>query len=321
MGVRLVASRRWPKRVRRVPHQVTLVARCLVEAACVRTARRVGPDAAIVILSASEALHGLSGLLGGRHIRFVHEVVTTEDSPLRLVGHLARCGEARVLALAPTEQVRAELTSAFPRLPCDVRAFAVADPRDRLTESESRTSRIAMVVPHDAVVVCLVGGWWPYKDLDVIDAALVRLTRPMHMLVLGHPLDQRTLARWRSLPQVHLHVFSGPATEAQVRAVYAAATASVVARRPGIGKESGLVIDSLRLGVPLISSTHNPDLTARLGGQPWARLFTTGDPQALADVLDDLAANPPARPDTHAPALFGVPTAAEQVAFLISLHA
>jgi hypothetical protein len=40
-GRRAFASRRWPAAVRRAPHQVTLLARCLVEAACVRTARRM----------------------------------------------------------------------------------------------------------------------------------------------------------------------------------------------------------------------------------------------------------------------------------------
>lgn len=36
---------------------------------------------------------------------------------------------------------------------------------------------------------------------------------------------------------------------------------------PGVGKESGLVTGTVRHGVPLIVSDHDPDLTALLTGQ------------------------------------------------------
>jgi hypothetical protein len=72
---------------------------------------------AVVVLSASEALHGAVGLLGGPHIRFVHELVTTEGTVVRLLGWLARRGEPRVLVLAPTGAVREELAGRFPGLP------------------------------------------------------------------------------------------------------------------------------------------------------------------------------------------------------------
>lgn len=108
---RVFASRRWPVAVRRLPHQVTLLARCLAEAACVRTGRRfTGGMGTVVVLSASEALHGAAGLLGGHHVRFVHELVTTEDAALRLLGHLTRRGERRVRVLAPTDAVREGLS-------------------------------------------------------------------------------------------------------------------------------------------------------------------------------------------------------------------
>lgn len=128
-GRRAFASRHWPTAVRRLPHQVTLVSRCLTEAACVRTGRRLaGAAATVVVLSASEALHGAAGLLGGPHTRFVHEIVTTEDAVLRLAGRLTRRGERRVRVLTPTDAVRDELTTVFPHLPVTVRPFAVADP-------------------------------------------------------------------------------------------------------------------------------------------------------------------------------------------------
>lgn len=317
IGRRAFASRRWPTALRRAPHQVTLLARCLTEAACVRTAHRLaGGSATVVVLSASEALHGLVGLLGGPHTRFVHELVTTEDAPLRTLGELSRRGERRVQVLAPTGAVRDELTARFPHLPVQVRPFAVADPGDRLTDAERQQARDAFGIPAEETAVCLVGGWWPYKDLDVTDAALARLDVTLHLLVTGAPLDQQMLHRWAALPRLRLHTIPGPATETQVRAVYAAADAALVARRPGVAKESGLVTDAVRFGVPLITSDHDPALTTRLTGQDWARQFRAGDAAGLATMLGDLAQAPPPRPPPQAAALLAVPTAADQTAFL-----
>ncbi|QDO05014.1 glycosyltransferase family 4 protein [Streptomyces sp. S1D4-23] len=319
-GRHVFASRRWPRALRRLPHQVTLLARCLVEASCVRTGRRLtGGTASVVVLSASEALHGAAGLLGGPHLRFVHELVTTEDVPLRVLGRLARPGERRVAVLAPTRAVRDALAARFPRLPLQVRPFAVADPGDRLTDVERVRAREAFGIPAAAAAVCLVGGWWPYKDLDAVDAALTRLDVPLHVLVTGAPLDDDHLQAWEALPHVRLHTRPGPVPEAVVREAYAASDATLVARRPGVTKESGLVVDAVRLGVPLIVSDHDPALTQALAGQDWARLFPTGGGAALADVLRDLAWSPLPRPAADAAADLGVPTAAEQTAVLTEL--
>ncbi|MFI2077379.1 hypothetical protein [Streptomyces triculaminicus] len=312
------ASRRWPLALRRAPHQVTLLARCLTEAACLRTTRRlVREPAAVVVLSASEALHGAAALLGCQpHLRFIHEAVTTEDAPVRLLGHLARRGERQVVALYPTAAVREQFAGAFPGLAGVARAFAVDDGH-RLTDAERDGARTTFGIPDGATVVCLVGGWWPYKDIATVDAALARLTSPMHLVVTGTPLDEEVLARWHELPQVHLHTVPGPVGEQVLRLVYAAADAALVARRPGVGKESGLVMDTARLGVPLLLSGYDPDLTARLTGQPWARLFPVGDP----GTLDALAAGLPPRPGPGSPAVLGMATAAEQAAFLTTTYA
>ncbi|WP_406358493.1 hypothetical protein [Streptomyces sp. NBC_00658] len=287
-GRYVLASRRWPAAVRRLPHQITLVARCLTEEACIRTGRRLGGRVTVVVLSASEALHGLAGLLSGPHTRIVHEVATTEDAMLRLLGRLARRGESRVRLLAPTDGVRDALTARFPELPVAVRPFAVADPGDRLADGERRQARHTFGIPAAETVVCLVGGWWPHKDIAVIDAALAQCDTSLHLLVAGAPLDDRVIARWRDLPHLRLQVVPGPSSEAQIRAVYA----TVVARRPGVGKESGLVIDAVRLGVPLLVSDHDRALTQALASQPWACLFPAGDPARLAAALRDLAQMP-----------------------------
>ncbi|KPI06154.1 hypothetical protein OK006_6583 [Actinobacteria bacterium OK006] len=302
--------------VRRVPHQVTLLARCLAEAACVRTAHRLAGGATVVVLSASEALHAAAGLLGGPHIRFVHEVVTAEGAVVRLLGRLAAGGGQRVVVLTPTDAVRDEVTGRFPGLRVRVRPFAVADPGERLADAERRQARDAFGIPATEAAVCLVGGWWPYKDIAVVDNALAWLDRRLHLLVAGAPLDHEVLDRWAALPAVRLHVVPGPASQEQVRAVYAAADAALVARRPGVGKESGLVVDAVRLGVPLLLSDHDPALTVRLTGQDWAQIFPAGDGARLAALLCDLPWAPPPRPAPGTAAVLGVPTAAGQAGFL-----
>lgn len=316
-GQRLFRSRHWPRRLRRLPHQVTLIARCLAEAAALRTARRLEPAAeAVVILTASEALHGAAALLGGQpHLRFVHEAVTAEDAAVRLLGRLARRGEERVIGLYPTQAVGDQFATAFPNLPGVVRAFAVDDGR-RLTDAERDGGRAAFGIPAAEAVVCLVGGWWPYKDIATIDAALSRLREPLHLVVTGAPLDDGVLERWRALPNLGLHTVPGPVAESVLRLVYGASDAALVARHPGVGKESGLVMDAVRLGVPLVVSDHDPELTTRLHGLPWALTFAAGDPGSLADVLHTVVRQPPPHPGPEAPALLGMFSAAEQADFL-----
>jgi hypothetical protein len=202
-GQRLFRSRRWPRLLRRLPHQITLVARLCAEASALRTARRLVPDpSAVVLLTASEALHGTAVLLGGLpHLRFVHEAVTSEDAAVRLLGRLARRGEKRVTALFPTRSVCDQFAAAFPGLPAVVRAFAVDDGQ-HVTDAERDGARLAFDIPAAEAVVCLVGGWWPSKDIATVDAALTSLREPLHLVVTGDPLDDAVLQRWRALPRL-----------------------------------------------------------------------------------------------------------------------
>ncbi|MDX3590809.1 glycosyltransferase [Streptomyces sp. ID03-2B] len=145
---------------------------------------------------------------------------------------------------------------------------------------------------------------------------MTRLKQPLHLVVTGTPLDEAVLARWRGLSNVRLHTVPGPVSEAVLRLVYAAADAALVARRPGIGKESGLVMDAARLGVPLVVSDHHPDITALLSGRPWALTFTTSTPDALAEALHEVIRRPPERPGPEVPRLLGMWSAAGQADFL-----
>ena len=317
----VLGPRWWPDRLRRLPHQLELLRRCLIEAACLRTARREGGSGcAVVILTASEALHTLAAALGRvAHLRFVHEVTTTEDLPLRLLGKLSRRRAGAVGLVCPTEAVARQLRSRFPGLTAVVRTYAVDDGR-RLTDAEIDGARAVFGIPADATAVCLVGGWWPHKDIATLDAALPRLRRPLCLLVAGHPIDQQILDRWRSLPQVRLCVEPGPVPEQILRLAYAATDASLVIRHRGIGKESGLVLDTARLGVPLIVSDHDPDLTHQLIGHPWVRMFPAGSPVGLATALDRLSDEPMPRPPASAGKSLDVATPSEQATFLIDTY-
>ncbi|MFF4260872.1 MULTISPECIES: hypothetical protein [Streptomyces] len=319
LALALFRAGRWPKGLRRAPHQITALARCLTEAAAVRTGRRLADAHTVTVLSAGEALHTTAGLLGGPHARYVHEINTTEDALLRLLGRITSRGRDRVMLLAPTDQVRDDLASLFPHVPCRTRPFAVADPGDRISETERCAARQQAGLKSADRAVCLVGGWWPSKDLATIDAALHRLTRPLTVLAIGDPLDEQMLWRWRNLPHVRLQATHAAATQAQIRDVYAAADATVLARHPGVGKESGLLADAARLGVPLLVSDHDPSFSARLRGLDWVRMFPAGDAPALADHLDRLSSSLPRRPGRSAAQQIGIPTAAEQAAFLVCL--
>ena len=318
-GSRFVLGPRWwPGSLRRVPYQIELIRRCLTEAACLRTVRHDGePGAAVVILTASEGLHTLAAILGGlAHLRFVHEVTTTEDLPLRLVARLARGARAHVALLCPTVAVQQQVRARFPELVTRVRTYAVDD-GNRLTDVEIDGARTVFGIPPDATVVCLVGGWWPHKDITTIGAALTRLVKPLHLLVTGHPIDHTILDRWRNLPRVQVHIEPGPVPEQILRLVYAAADASLIARHAGVGKESGLVLGAARLGVPLLVSDHDPDLTHQLIGHRWVRVFRGGSTVSLATALDQLTEHRLPRPPRSAPKALGMATAGEQAGFLV----
>ncbi|WP_028648764.1 hypothetical protein [Nocardiopsis sp. CNT312] len=276
---------------RRSPHQITLIARCLTEAASLCTARHTlsrEPES-VVILTASEALHAMARLLSQTsHVRVVHEVNTTEDRPLRAVGRLAPT--RRVAAVCPTAAVGNQIRALFPNLVTTVHPFALAETDERITADERPQARRDLGLPDNTPVLCVVGGWWPHKDMATLASALEHLTRPLHVLVAGEPTQPGLLRRIAAAPQVTLRHLTGPLAPADIRRVYAAADFTTVLRHPGVDKESGLVADCARLGVPLLVSDHDPDLTRRVS--TWATVLPARNPSALAATIDHAATHP-----------------------------
>lgn len=285
---------------RRLPHQLTLLSRALIEAASLATGARLSgqrpPDIAVV-LTAAEGLHGLIRALSGiPHLRVVHEVTTTEDAPLRLLGRLSR--PLWVKALCPTEAVRQDLSSRFPNLTTAVQPFALAVKTERLHPRERPAARRELGISRDASVLSLVGGWWPHKDMATLTAALELITRPLYVLIAGAPADAQLLGRMDQALNTTLHIHQGTPAPHDIRRIYAAADLTAVIRHPGVSKESGLVADCARLGVPLLLTDHDPDLTHRT--RDWATHVPPRDPQSLADALDHATAHPPPTPPPHA---------------------
>ncbi|GAA3225129.1 glycosyltransferase family 1 protein [Nonomuraea helvata] len=314
VAVRLTASRRWPRPIRRWPHQLMLASRCLAEAAALRAGAgacvRARPVA--LVLTAAEGLHTLTGALSGvAHLRFVHEVDTTEDGLLRLLGAAARRHSPAVIALCPTASVQAEIRARFPYLDTRIVAFALADPDAYICDAERAAARSQLGVADGERVLCLVGGWWAHKDIATVERALTLATRPLHLLAAGSPMNTTVLQRINALPHVMLHVQHRELPAAHLRAVYAASDAAIVARTPTAGKESGLVADAANHGVALLVSTPDADLAARLRGRPWARVLRVGDAAELAAALDGPL---PARPQPGAAVELGLMSPAAALA-------
>ncbi|MEU4234338.1 glycosyltransferase family 1 protein [Nonomuraea sp. NPDC026600] len=316
VAVRLTASRRWPRPVRRFPHQLMLGSRCLTEAAALRAGAGAcaGARPLAVVLTAAEGLHALVAVLSGvGHLRFVHEVDTTEDGLLRLLGAAVRRRSAAVVALCPTRSVQAEVKARFPYLDTRIAGFALADPDAYIPDAERVAARARLGVRDGERVLCLVGGWWAHKDIATVERALALATRPLHLLAAGSPMDAHVLQRIDALPHVVLHTRHRELPAAHLREVYAAADAAIVARTPTAGKESGLVADAANHGVALLVSTPDADLAARLRGRPWARVLRVGDAAELAAALDGPL---PARPHPGAAAELGLMSPAAALAHL-----
>jgi hypothetical protein len=319
-ATRLSAAARRAVRHRRFPHQITLLARCAAEAAALRTAADHARGAVPILLTASEALPGLTGLLGGPHLRIIHDVITTQDRSLRLLDRATRRWHDRAAVVCPTRAVCDALACEHPGLAVVIRPFGLLDHADRLSDGERVMARDRLNPGSGHRVVTLVGGWWAYKDIGTIDAALSQLTARPHLLVAGEPLDPGVLARWHTMLGDRLRVRHHSLTELQLREIYAATDLLLVARTPGTATESGLVCDAVRHGVPLVMSDHDPQLCARLGSAPWLRTFTAGDPASLARVLDAAIAAPPDRPDSDAPGLLGLSTPHHALQAFTDLH-
>jgi glycosyltransferase involved in cell wall biosynthesis len=194
-----------------------------------------------------------------------------------------------------------------------VRSFTVADPSMYIGDDERPTARRELGIADTEFVVAMVGGWWPYRDVETVKRALELLGRPVTLVVCGIPVTPSDLEPAIACGGGRVVDLAGSVSESELRRIYAAGDGALVTRIPGWPEEIGTVYDAARYGVPLIVSDHDRDLSRRLTGEPWVRLFRAGDPRDLARTLEDFAETPPPRPDQRAAERLGLTPAPETV--------
>lgn len=283
---------------RPLAYQLRHLARALVEAASLRMA----PRGTVVLPTANDTLPALTATLSGvSHLRFVHEVCEYECRTIRVIERMLRRRLRRVRALCPTEAVASELRARYPSLEVQVQTFALVDRRN----GDRAAARSRLALAPRATVGSLIGGWWQVKDHETVLEAL-RLARvPFTLLIAGHRLDRRVLEAIREAHPGIVRVIDRELSPDELRDVFAASDFTIVSRKPN-GKESGVALDAIANGVPVVISDRDGGLSDRLRGSEWARVFSCGDPASLARALADAAGGRLEHPPAKAPTELGM---------------
>ena len=305
-----------------LPAQVRYVSRCLAEVAALRTATRVaGEDVeAVVILTASQGLAATAaGLSRTPHLRFVHYQGVPEGACLGALEKIFTRSARSVAVIATNVAIESITKQRHPDRLILVRSFSVADPSMYIGEDERCPARRELGLADTEFVVAMVGGWWPYRDIETVKLGLQLLRRPVTLVVCGIPVRPSELEPAIACGGGRTVNLAGSVTESELRRIYAASDGALVTRTPGWPEEVATVFDAARYGVPLLVTDHDQDLSHRLRGEPWVRLFRAGDPHDLARALSGFAERPPPRPDQHAAERLGLTSATETIAAFSSI--
>ena len=297
--------------------RVRYASRCMAEVAALRTASRVaGEDVeTIVILTASQGLAATAaGLSRTPHLRFVHYEGVPEGACLRALEKIFARSERSIVVIATNAAIESTTKERHPERTITVRSFSVADPSMYVDEGERRPARRELDIADTEFVLAMVGGWWPYRDIETVKRSLELLRRPVTLVVCGIPVRPSELEPAIARSGGRIVNLAGSVTESELRRIYAASDGSLVTRRPGWPEEVATVFDAARYGVPLIVSDHDQDLSHRLTAEPWVRLFRAGDPQDLAGTIEGFAQGLPPRPDRGAAGRLGLRSATETIA-------
>jgi hypothetical protein len=283
----------------------------LREAACLLIADGERPDA-LVVLSARSLPTGWAGHLLRRvvHLRVIHDIALVLPSSTRL----ARPGLDRLpgmLVLCTTDSDARSLRVRVPGTRVIAEPFAVVGPVESIGADDRRHARHRLGLG-EGPAACFLGGWWPPKDVETLVRAVGRVSQPFSLVVGGSPLDEGRLKELDEALGGSLIVLPRPLSMAVKEDVYRAVDFAVVARQAGAHKESGLVADAVRHGLPLVTSDHDPSLNRALAGRGWARTFRAGDADDLACVLDIALSGIP-RPEQDLGDALGFRSATEQL--------
>lgn len=242
------------------------------------------------------------------HVRVVHDPEMPTTAIGRYINDFWRKEHGKVLALCPTAAVERELRNGGFFGTTNVQPFAMRDPRQYIGEEERRVARQYFNVSTGETVICLVGGWWAGKDIETVARALTLITSRLHIVIAGYPVDETLLQEMLKVSPSRFTVWNRGLGSEELRRVYAAADASIVSRQRAVGKESGLVMDAVKFGVPLILSECDDGLREQIRQFSWVAFFRSRDAGDLARTLDLIAANPLPRPPKGAAENLGLRT-------------
>ena len=140
-----------------------------------------------VVFSASESLAGAAAALSRTaHIRIVHEILYSWEAPLlRAIEYACRRARPSVVAVCTTPAIESALKQRYPDLQSAVQPFAIMDPRMYVSEEERGVARRSLGLLPGEPVAALVGGWWPWKDIDTVVRALGLTREPVGIIVAG----------------------------------------------------------------------------------------------------------------------------------------
>jgi len=304
------------------PQQVRYWAKCLAEVSALRTVTRTFPDStgAVVILTASQTLGATAAAWAGTpHVRYVHDVGVPEGWAVRISEWLMGKGEQMVVVACTTPAVEAGIRARHPGLRTAVRPFTVLDPKMYISSGERAPARRELGIGDEEFVVSMVGGWWAYKDVDVVERALGLVEHPVTLILAGNPIRPAQLEPAARSSGGRIVNLQGGRTEHELRRLYAASDCALVTRVAGFDREAATIHDAARYGVPLIATDHDPTMSRLLSQEDWVRLFPPGDQSALAATLLEVAARPLPRPDRDAAVRLGLSGAEETIATLWDL--
>ena len=314
VGLEAAACR---SRLTRLSRDLAALRRAVLEAGLQQVARRAGADA-VIVLSAGNAFPALAV---GPHrtrasqLRVVHDVDTVHTPGLRHIHAQQTRRAAQVTWVTTTPALREAL--ARQGLDARVLPFSTRESGDYLIATERADARTRFGIPHDGWCIGLVGGWWHDKDMETVVEAIERLPSALAVIVAGEPLDVALTERLAARGGRRVVVIHRALSPEEVRAVYAASDLTVVSRHRGVVKESGVIMDAARLGVPVLFSDQDPHLNGLLARSPWARAFEAGSAASLAEVLLDVHDRPLPRPTPDDAERLGLRTPTEMVQVMV----
>jgi glycosyltransferase involved in cell wall biosynthesis len=309
------AARR--SRFTRSSRDISSLRRAILEVGLQRLAEQIGADASIV-LGAGNAFPALT--VGARRVstprlHVVHDVDTIHTVGLRRI-YKTRSSRLAHVAWMTTTPALAEALSRQ-GLHATVLPFATRGQNDYLASSEILNARLALGIPFDRWCVGLVGGWWHDKDMETVVRAIERLPSPPAVIVAGEPLTPDLVSRLVAKCSDRVVVMDRALSAREVREVYAASDLTIVSKRSGVVKETGVVMDAVRFGIPVLYSNHDPHLNDWLAPWLWARSFDAGTATSLADAMNEVQQRPLPRPTADDADRLGLQTPVEMLQAMV----